>query len=308
MERVATAWGAPRWSTRRRAILAMVVATLMWSMAGVVTRHLHRQDGLQLVLWRSTFAALGVLLLQTRQSGARGLVRQIRAGGALLWTSAVCWAVMFTAFMLALSLTSVAQTLVAEALGPLVAALLARVILGEALPVRTWGAIVVAMIGLFSMVWRDLHAHLAGPSIEGFAVAMLVPFAAGANWVSLRRAAGGRPMQVAPMLGAALSALAVLPWAALRPMADAHDLAWLAVLGFFQLAQPGVFVIWAAQRLAPAEVGLLGLLEIVFGVTWAWIGAGETPAASTLGGGALILGALAANEALGLWRARRTGP
>ncbi len=291
----------------RRAVLAMVVATLMWSMAGVVTRHLHRQDGLQLVLWRSTFAALGVLLLQMHQTGPRQLRRNLLQGGALLWVSAVCWAVMFTAFMLALSLTSVAQTLVAEALGPLVAALLARLILGEALPLRTWGAILVAMSGMLAMVWQDLHTHLADTALEGFAVAMLVPLAAGANWVSLRRASATRPMQAAPMLGAALSALVVLPWAVRGPMADVHDLVWLAVLGVFQLAVPGMFVIWAAQRLAPAEVGLLGLLEIVFGVAWAWVGAGEAPTATTLGGGALILGALASNEALGLWRARRPG-
>ena len=84
---------------------------------------------------------------------------------------------------------------------------------------------------------------------------------------------------------------------------DAHDLAWLAFLGVFQLALPGVLAVWAAQRLLPAEVGLVGLLEVVFGTAWAWWGAGERPTAATLGGGALIIGALLANELLGWWRA-----
>jgi len=38
-------------------------------------------------------------------------------------------------------------------------------------------------------------------------------------------------------------------------------------------------------------------------VAWAWLGAGEQPGTSTLTGGALVLGALVANEALAL-RAR----
>ena len=44
---------------------------------------------------------------------------KIRRGGRALWLSGVCWSVMFTAFMVALTLTSVANVLVTMALGPL---------------------------------------------------------------------------------------------------------------------------------------------------------------------------------------------
>jgi drug/metabolite transporter (DMT)-like permease len=43
---------------------------------------------------------------------------------------------------------------------------------------------------------------------------------------------------------------------------------------------------------------------VVFGVAWAWLGAGETPSVAVLGGGALVLLALAGNELLALRRAR----
>jgi drug/metabolite transporter (DMT)-like permease len=55
-----------------------------------------------------------------------------------------------------------------------------------------------------------------------------------------------------------------------------------------------------ARVLAAPEISLLGLLEVVFGVAWAWLGAGEAPSAAVLGGGLLVLGALAANEGLAL--------
>jgi len=48
------------------------------------------------------------------------------------------------------------------------------------------------------------------------------------------------------------------------------------------------------------------LLEVLFGVAWAWLGAGERISASAVLGGALVLAALAFNEAWGL-RRRKLG-
>ena len=281
----------------------MIAATAMWSIAGVVTRHLHVHDGLTLVFWRSGFSAIAVLVLLLWRQGAGALARDLRDGTALLWLSGLFWSVMFTAFMVALSVTTVAQTLIVESLSPLLAALLGWAVLRQPLPTRTWTAIAAAMVGMGWIVWNDLHFSADARQLLGMAVALAVPLAAAANWVSLRRAGHGVPMQPALMIGGTLSALAVVvpAW----PVGiDAHDLFWLAFLGAFQLAVPGMLAVWAAQRLAPAEVGLLGLLEVVFGTLWAWIGAGETPAASTLIGGAMVLAALAGNEAFGWHRAR----
>lgn len=283
-----------------RAVLAMVGATLMWSVAGVITRHLHHQNGLDLVFWRSSFAALGVLAWLLWRQGPRGLARDVRHASPLLWLSAGFWGVMFTAFMVALTLTTVAQTLIAESLSPLIAALLGWLVLRHALPARTWLAIVLALTGMGWIVWQNLH-HLNGSTqLLGMLVALAVPFSAAANWVSLRRAGAAVPMQATVMLGALFSVLAVA-FPAWPVGVDLHDLLWLAFLGVFQLAVPGLLAVWAAQRLAPAEVGLLGLLEIVFGILWAWIGAGEQPSFGTLMGGGLIMFALVGNELLG-WR------
>lgn len=290
--------------THLRAVCALIVATAMWSIAGVVTRHLHVHDGLVLVFWRSGFAAVSVLVLLLWRQGGSALARDLREGSVLLWLSGLFWGVMFTAFMVALTMTTVAQTLIVESLSPLLAALLGWVVLRQPLPARTWAAIVAAMLGMGWIVWSDLKFAADARQLLGMAVALAVPLAAAANWVSLRRAGHGVPMQPALMIGGALSAFAVvLPaW----PVAiDLHDLFWLAVLGALQLAVPGLLAVWAAQRLAPAEVALLGLLEVVFGTLWAWIGAGETPAASTLIGGMLVLAALVGNEAFGWHRARR---
>jgi drug/metabolite transporter (DMT)-like permease len=58
-----------------------------------------------------------------------------------------------------------------------------------------------------------------------------------------------------------------------------------------------------ARVLKAPEISLLALLEVIFGILLAWIGANEVPAPTVLTGGALVIGALVFNEALG-WRER----
>ena len=48
---------------------------------------------------------------------------------------------------------------------------------------------------------------------------------------------------------------------------------------------------------APHEMALIGLLEVVLGPLWAWLGAGEAISSATLQGGALVLAALLAGIA-----------
>ncbi len=72
--------------------------------------------------------------------------------------------VMFTAFMVALTLTRVANVLVTMALAPLLTALIARVVLGHRLPTRTWVAIAVAGIGIAWMYANEVGAAIRAMS------------------------------------------------------------------------------------------------------------------------------------------------
>ena len=99
------------------------------------------------------------------------------------------------------------------------------------------------------------------------------------------------------LIGGIISCVAMLPLM-LPVQASGRDIVLLSLLGAFQLALPCILMIRAARYLSPQETALLSLLEVVFGPLWAWLGAGEQPAAATLYGGVLILGALVANELL----------
>jgi drug/metabolite transporter (DMT)-like permease len=286
-------------TAHRRALLTLLGCTVLWSLAGVGTRRLEHAEGFEIAFWRSLFCATFVIVVMAvRHRGA--WVTHVLGAGPIGWASGAMWAVMFTCFMLALSLTTVANVLVVMAASPLLAALLGLAVLREPVLPRTWAAIAIAAAGIVWMV-RD---ELSGQGLAGMAVAFAVPVASAINIVLLKRSNGRVDLVPAVLLGALLSMAVTLPLA--WPLsASAPDLAILAALGVFQLAVPCMLMVRAAQHLAPHEIALLGLMEVVLGPLWAWLGAGEVATASTLQGGALVLVALLLNELVGM-RAKRS--
>jgi drug/metabolite transporter (DMT)-like permease len=139
------------------------------------------------------------------------------------------------------------------------------------------------------------HSNFSSHHLLGMLVALVIPVAAAVNVVTLRASAAKLDLIPAVMLGGALSCLVALPLA-LPFQASGRDIALLAFLGFFQLGLPCMLLVIASRTLLAPEIALLGLLEVVLGPLWAWLGAGEVPAESTLLGGMIVLGALAANE------------
>ena len=290
--------------THTRAVLLMVAIAFMWSIAGVVTRHLESARSFEVTFWRSFFTLLSLMVILPLFQG-REVFSRIRHGGRALWISGFCWSFMFTAFMMALTLTSVANVLITLAVGPFLTALLARVVIGHRIAMRTWLAIAVAGLGIAWMFGGDLQANGDGSQLAGTLVALLVPMAGAINWTVVQRSqAQGDKVDLVPavMVGAFISSLVTLPLA-LPLTATPHDIALLAMLGLVQLAIPCVLSVRCASVLKAPEISLLALLEIIFGILLAWLGAGEVPGTNVLTGGALVLGALLVNELFG-WRQR----
>jgi drug/metabolite transporter (DMT)-like permease len=290
--------------THSKAVLLMIAITLMWSIAGVVTRHLESAKSFEVTFWRSFFTLLSLLVILPLFQG-REVFTRIRRAGRFLWLSGVCWSIMFTAFMLALTMTSVANVLVTMALGPFLTALIARVFIGHRIPPRTWVAIAVAGAGIAWMHGSQVDLGGGATQFAGTLVALLVPMAAAVNWTVVQRSqAHGEKIDLVPavLVGAAISSLLTLPLA-FPFAATPHDIGLLALLGLVQLAIPCVLSVVCARVLKAPEMALLALLEIIFGILLAWVGAGEVPAASVLTGGMLVIGALVINELMG-WRQR----
>ena len=274
--------------TRPGALALMVAAPVLWSTAGVVTRHVERATPFEMVFYRSLFAFLfvGGVLLLLRKNPLRMAPPAIISGGL--------WSLMFTTFMIALSLTSTANTLVVMSLAPLLTTVLASLFLRDPVPAGTWFAAGAATLGIAWMFASDLNAHTPR-DLLGMLIALSVPIASAANFIVLRASSATADLRSAVMLGGLLSEVICLPLA-LPFQATTKDVALLAFLGIFQLGLPCMLLVLASRKLLAPEISLIGLLEVLLGPLWAWLGAGEVPARATLTGGAIVFGALVLNE------------
>lgn len=275
------------------AVALLCFCSVCWSIAGVGTRLLESAQGFEITFWRSFFCLIGVVgALGWRERG--NPLRPVIAMGLPGLLSGVMWAVMFICFMLALTKTSVANTMLVSSITPLLAAVLGTALLGERIGRSTAIAIGAALTGIWWMV-RD---GVSSDGITGMLIALGVPTAAAVNLVLLRKLRASVDLAPAVLIGAGISCVLTLPLA--LPMeSTAKDLTILAVLGLVQLALPCMLMVRAARHLSAHEIALISMLEVVLGPLWAWLGAGEAIATATLQGGAMVLGALVLNEALG---------
>ncbi len=271
----------------------MCVAAALWSMAGVITRHLDAAHGFEVTFWRSVFAGafVALALLFQKRGGAAATVL---ATGRLGLVSGMMWCIMFCCFMIALTLTTVANTLIVMSTSPLLTAFLAWVFLRQRIVARTWLAIAAAFIGVVWMFAGSMR-QIDATQLLGMMVAMGVPIAASINVIALKKAGHGIDLIPAVLIGAVFSMMFMLPlmWPAHTSL---HDVLLLALLGVLQLGFPCMLMVAASKNLSAPEIGLLGLIEVLLGPIWAWLGAGEVPAQATLIGGAVVLAALVINE------------
>lgn len=276
-----------------KALAAMLLCTLLWSLGGVVSRQLLVHDSFETTFWRSVFAGLTILVWLFWQ-GPHHSWRRVRQGGSVLLLSGAMWALMFTCFMTALTMTKVANVLITQCLGPVFTALLASWLFKKPLGQRTWVAVALASVGILVMYAGDVSA-MRGQELWGVVLALGVPVGAAINWVVLQRQQQDVDLTGAVLVGAVISALITALPAAPLDM-PAHDVAWLAFLGVFQLGVPCALVMHVAKALKATEASLLSLMEVIFGIALTWAFASEAAGLATLLGGGLVLSALVYNE------------
>jgi drug/metabolite transporter (DMT)-like permease len=284
---------APDPAAHRLGIAVLLLCTFLWSTAGVATRFSTVSNGWEAAFWRSLFLCGVIAALMLAQDGAAA-PRKLLAMGWAGFVSSLCWAAMFICFMVALSLTTVANALFIMGVMPFCCAIAGQLFLGERVPLRTWLAIAAAGAGIGLM----FHDALGTGNLLGSLVALAIPVAAAINNVAVKR---GR-VDLVPALFAGGALAVLIAWPLAMPFsAGAGDLAIYAGLAVFQLALPCVLLVRVAlPRLTAAEVGLISLLEVVLGPLWVWLARGEEPGAAVIAGGVIVLAALAINEGIAL--------
>ncbi len=289
-------------SDRLRGLILMIGAGLCWSTGGVLVRSTALTDGWEIVFWRSLamMLSLGAILVVWHRGAVFSKFRDVGVWGVI---TGAFLAMTFFFFIIALTRTTVANTLVTMSIMPFVAALLGWIVLKEHIAPRTWAAMAAAALGLIIMFTDSLR----GDGFVGMMIALGVPLAFAANLVVVRHHAGAIDMVPTVVIAGGISVVVALPLA-LPLEASIHDVVVLSVMGTVQLGVGCMLMTLAARDLSAAEIGLLSLLETTLGPAWVWLANGERPSDLALTGGLIVVGALALNGLFGLLQERRRLP
>jgi drug/metabolite transporter (DMT)-like permease len=268
---------------QRRGQVYVALAAVAWSTAGVLQRELSLDTATQLA-GRAAFAALALMLFVAvaERGNVLAACRSIGIAGVGV---AVCMAVASGAFIAALNQTTVARVLFIQAIAPVLAAVLAWLLLREPVSRRTALAMAIAFAGVGVMLGAPGGGDLAG---DALALLMASAFALALVITRHRRDVSMAP---ATCLSQFLLLAVFLPFASLGDVGGS-DLAALVALGGGQIGL-GLALLTIGARLIPAaQVALITLLEVVLGPLWVWLALGERPDTATLVGGAIVIAAI----------------
>jgi drug/metabolite transporter (DMT)-like permease len=268
---------------QRRGQIYVALAAVAWSTAGVLQRQLTLDTATQ-VCGRAVFAGVALLVYVAVVEHGR-VVQAFRSVGLAGVAVALCVAIASGSFISALNHTTVARVLFILAVAPVLAALLARVALGETITRRTVLAMAMALAGVAVMLGAPGEGSLAG---DGLAFLAALAFAL---MIVITRWRHEVSMAPATCLAQAILVVAFLPFASPGEIGG-EDVGWLAALGIGQIGLGFALLTVGARLIPAAQVGLITLLEVVLGPLWVWLALDERPSTLTLVGGAIVITAI----------------
>jgi drug/metabolite transporter (DMT)-like permease len=265
---------------QRRGQIYVALAAVAWSTAGVLQRQLTLDTSTQ-VMGRAAFASAALLVYVAVVERGR-VVEAFRSVGLAGVAVGLCVATASGSFISALNHTSVARVLFILAVAPVLAALLARVTLGEPITRRTGLAMAMALAGVALMFGAPGEGSLAG---DGLSLLAALAFAL---MIVITRWRHDVSMAPATCLSQAILVAVFIPFAS--PGEITGDAAvWLALLGIGQIGLGFAFLTVGARLIPAAQVGLITLLEVLLGPVWVWAALDERPSTLTLAGGTIVI-------------------
>jgi drug/metabolite transporter (DMT)-like permease len=255
-------------------------------------------DALVISFWRSVLVGLAITLWIAFREGAAPF-RAVLATGWRGWSYMIAIGISGVLFVLAVSLTSVANVVFIIASMPVFAAVFSWLLLGEPITRRMGLTMAAVLPGLGIIAYGS--GETEGASLTGDLLALAVSAAYALGLTLVRQV---KSVSMVPAVG-----ISYLGVAALLAIWLAGDLALtvpqlgLSVAHAAFITASAVFMAIGPRFIPSAEVALLLLLESVLAPLLVWAVMGENPGPWTLTGGAVVLGALALSNWVALRRA-----
>ena len=274
-----------------KGLLIAVLGVLCISPDTLLIRLGGQEYGVTL-FWRSLFTAVGLSLLVIAMNG-RKTTQRIKALGRLGLLVTLLFSLSNLAFLAAVQITSVANTLVIISSAPVFAALLGRVFLDEPIPLRMWVTTTIVIIAIGFIFTDGLESAKWWGNVCALISALTL-----ATTFTVTRLAEDIDMTPALAGSSIISAAIAFPLAT-SVIIPPEALVNFAILGFFlTLAFTLLFI--APRYIPAAEVSLIMPLETIFGTGLVWFYIGEEPSLRAVVGGSAIIVALSVNSVIGI--------
>ena len=189
-------------------------------------------------------------------------------------------------FIFALKVTTVADVMVVYATMPFVTSIVAWLWGREVPSARLLVAGSAAMVGVGIMLAGSFGS---GSRLLGIGLTLVMNFAFATMLVGARRSPSSNTAVY--LVATALSAVVAFALAPVERVAP-FDMGLLALFGTCTIGLAMALYMWGARLIPPAEVGLLGIVDVVIGPALVWLVFAEVPGLSAGVGGAIIIAAL----------------
>ncbi len=258
----------------KRGRLLILIAALLWSLAGVFIKFLDLHP-LTIVFYRSLFASL-VFVPFVRRS-------QLQVGSTIV-VSVLSYTAAISAFIAANKLTTAANAIVLQYTAPVFVFLFTRLIWGEEISRLNGCVLGVAMLGVM-IIGSDSAGE---PAMAGVLLALLSGVLFAVYMVNLSRARTVSPVYLTWVNNFVCALLLLLPVHS-RLALSVDQAIILAVMGGLQLGLPYFLFSQGLRSVRLQEASLIALTEPVLNPLWVALVVGEMPSAATLTGGGLIV-------------------
>jgi drug/metabolite transporter (DMT)-like permease len=271
----------------RAQALALLASAAVFSTGGAAIKAVDF-DGWQIASLRGLIAGLTLLILVP--AARRGWGWRPALVGAASAATAIC-------FVLANRLTTSASAIFIQAASPLYVLMLGPLLLREKVDRRDLLFMVPIAAGLLLFFVGEERPvatapnPLAGNLIAALSAVCFAFLVVGLRW--LARSPGGTA--ATPVTAAAIGNF--IAFAVALPMAlplGPHGAQDWGILGFLGVVQIGIGYLLFTRGMSGVtalEASLLLMLEPVLNPVWSWLVHGETPGATAVLGGSLVLGA-----------------
>ena len=260
-------------SERRKAILYLALAAILWSTSGLFVKILDWQP-VSILAGRSFFAAI-VFLIYLRRLPTRFSLWQILAAAMFILTQFL--------FITSTKLTTAANSIFLQYTMPIYVVLLAYWFLGEK-PSRTdYISMFIIFIGLMLFFGDELSTE----GLYGNLLAILSGVTGALMMVSFRAQKNGNPAE-SNLIAFLFTATLGFPFI-MKETWTVNSILILAFLGIVQIGFAFIFFTKGIKHIPALEANLIGTLEPMLNPIWVFLFYGESMGKFALIGGLIVL-------------------